>query len=217
MDNGENKKKYSTIERIKTLEIEGERYVWYDLASTTSTMNFAVDLVKKGCLPWTIVTARHQVSGRGTHGRNWVVPQGKGLLLSLVIPPILYAERLEHLQELAAVALIETLSEFFALPFHIKLPNDVLIEGRKVAGILFESALCGKQVQSLILGVGLNLYQTREDFECAGLPDATSLYIEGGNVPERESLLISFLKHFRKRYETLSKDTVRMTDARIIV
>ena len=117
----------------------------------------------------------------------------------------------------AARVLIESLDEFFKLPFRIKHPNDVLIGGRKVAGILFESIICVENILSLILSLGLNLHQSREDFERAGLPDATSLYIEGGNVPEGESLLISFLKHFRKRYETLSKDTVRMTDARIIV
>lgn len=192
---------------MKTIEIDEKRIVWYELDSAASTMDYAVELTGKGCFPPVLVTAEKQSSGRGTHGRNWISPQGKGIYLSLVVTPPENAMCLEDLSVRTAGVLVETLKSYYDLPFKIKPPNDVLIGGCKVAGILYESVTRGDEVLSLILGLGLNLNQSIRDFEDAGLPDATSLIIEAGYVPERESLLISFLKKFMPMYRESTKRT----------
>jgi len=190
---------------MKTIEIDEKRIVWYELDSATSTMDYAVELTRKGYSPPVLVTADKQSSGRGTHGRNWISPQGKGLYLSLVVTPPENSVCLEDLSARTAGILVKTLEDYYDLSFEIKPPNDVLIGGRKVAGILYESATRGDEVLSLILGLGLNLSQSVRDFEHAGLPDATSLIIEAGYVPERESLLMSFLKNFMTMYKESTK------------
>ncbi|MFC1692037.1 biotin--[acetyl-CoA-carboxylase] ligase [Candidatus Latescibacterota bacterium] len=193
----------SIIKKIDTIKIDGDSFLWYDLSQVSSTIDAAVELAKNGCSSWTLVTADHQNEGRGTHGRDWIVPCGKGLLLSLVVPLPDKPRCLEDLSTLTAGILIECLNEYFDLPFKIKHPNDIILRGRKLAGIMYESVSCGENVLSLILGMGINLYQTREEFMNSGLPDAISLFCEAGFVPDRERLIFSFLKRFKKTYEKL--------------
>ena len=190
---------------IKTIDIDSEQMAWHELNITSSTMDFARSLIWKGCPPWTLVTAKEQKSGRGTHGRNWISQYSKGLLLSLILPPPRAADCLERLSIRTAKVLVKTLKEFYDLPFEVKHPNDVRIGGRKVAGILFESVTRGEEVISLILGMGLNLYQSTEDFEQAGLSDSTSLFIEADYVPGWENLLETFLRHFKQMYSDSRK------------
>ena len=186
---------------VKSINVSGREVAWYELAVTASTMDYAVKLVREGCASWTLVTAEKQSSGRGTHGREWISLQGKGLYLSLILPPSLVIGCLEDLSVRTAEALLRTLKNFVNLPFEIKHPNDVTIKGRKIAGILFESVTRGEEVRSLILGMGLNLFQSRKDFKRNGIPDATSLLIEAGYVPGVEHLLTSFLEQFIPLFE----------------
>jgi len=175
---------------------------WYELDRVDSTMDYAVRLINKGCSPWTLVTAEEQAYGRGTHGREWFSPVGGGLFLSLILKPPDNTGCLEDLSVRTAGVLIETLKSYYDLPFEIKQPNDVLIRGHKVAGILYESVIRGEEVLSLILGMGVNLSQSTEDFERAGLSEATSLRMEAGCIPEREPFLVNFLTNFKTMYES---------------
>ena len=175
--------------------------LWYDFDKTTSTMDYAVRMTKEGCDPWTIVSANEQISGRGTQGRTWFSPGGKGLWISVVLPPPLKAEYLSNLSILAAQALIQSFKEFTELKFEIKHPNDVTINGRKIAGILLESSTIDTKVLFVVIGMGVNFQQSIKDFEREGLSDATSFLIETGSVPDREQLIKSFLRNFKPMYE----------------
>jgi len=169
---------------------------WHDLGTVASTMDYAAGLVRNGTSRWTLVTAESQTAGRGTHGREWLSTRGKGLYLSLVLPPPVKTDGLERLSVRTAETLVEALGEYCSLDFTIKSPNDVLVRGKKVAGILYESVSHEGKILSLILGMGVNLYHTRDDFERGRLPDATSLFIEAGFVPERDELISSFLARY---------------------
>ena len=186
---------------MQSLSINGTRVLWYDFDKTTSTMDYAVKMTREGCDPWTIVSADEQTSGRGTQGRTWFSPGGKGLWISVVLPPPYKAEYLSNLSILAAQALVQSFKEFTELKFDIKHPNDVTAGGKKIAGILFESTTIGEKVLSVVLGMGVNFRQSIKDFEHEGLFDATSFYIETGRIPDREQLITSFLKHFKPMYE----------------
>ncbi|HDY90502.1 MAG TPA: hypothetical protein ENH82_20590, partial [bacterium] len=100
----------------KTLLIGGRKIIWYDLDITASTMDHALRMVKGGCKPWTVVSAENQTSGRGTHGRTWFSPGGKGLWISVILPPPHKAEYLSNLSVLAARALIKVLENLTTKP-----------------------------------------------------------------------------------------------------
>jgi|GEM_PF-3340843 BirA family transcriptional regulator, biotin operon repressor / biotin---[acetyl-CoA-carboxylase] ligase len=185
----------------KTVRAGRKNADWYDLDETPSTMDISAGLAKEGCGLWTIVSARKQLNGRGTHGRSWESPGGKGLWISIVLPPPEKPEYLDNLSVLTAQALIRCFSEYTDLNFEIKHPNDVIIGGRKIAGILFESVISGMNVVSVVLGMGVNLCQTAGDFEKCGLFEATSLFMETGTEVERGRFLKSFVRHFKPMYE----------------
>ncbi len=187
--------------QLKSLYIDGCKILWYDLDKTTSTMDYAVEINREGYIPWTVISADEQTSGRGTQGRTWFSPVGKGLWISVILPPPVKAEYLSDLSVLAANALVQSFKKFTKVIFSIKHPNDVTVNGRKIAGILFESATNDEKVSSVILGMGINFRQSVKDFEREGLFDATSFQIEVGFVPERKQLITSFLQHFKPMYE----------------
>ena len=201
----------SCIPNPQKIFISGEEILWYSIENTTSTMDVALELIYRGCPPWTAVTARYQTSGRGTHGRTWSSHTGKGLWLSLILPPPSYSGNLSGISLLAAGALVRTLEEFAECLFLIKYPNDIVVNDHKIAGIMVETATNGDAVQSVILGMGVNFRQTREDFLKEGLHEATSLLIETGSAPDREKFLVSFIAHLKNRYETtiLEPDKVK--------
>ncbi len=176
---------------------------WYDLDTTASTMEVAHELVGDGCSACTVITSLHQSSGRGTHGRSWSSQKGKGLWLSVILPPPREAADLSGLTLDSAHVLIKTFAEFSDCKFSIKHPNDIVVNGRKIAGILVESATEEGTFKSVILGMGVNLLQTQEDFSRDDLSDATSLLIETGSAPDRLQFLTTFIEHLHSSYMRL--------------
>ncbi len=186
----------------KIIFIKNSKVLWLHLESIDSTMDYAMKIIHNGIEPWTVISADEQSSGRGTHGRTWYSPAGKGFWMSVILPPPQKAGYLDNLSVFAAQALVRSFREFTDIEFVIKPPNDVITRGRKIAGILFESVSCGQDVSSVILGMGVNLRQSVRDFECEGLNEATSFRIETGDVPETERFLKTFLCHFKPLYDT---------------
>jgi BirA family biotin operon repressor/biotin-[acetyl-CoA-carboxylase] ligase len=119
-----------------------------------------------------VIIAREQTGGRGQHGRSWHSPADQSLLMSVILFPPATVRRPVLLTALAAVAVCQTIEELTGLAATIKWPNDVLINGKKVCGILIE------QREATVIGIGLNLLQSRRWFEQAGLTEATSLYLK---------------------------------------
>jgi len=140
-----------------------------------------------------VVVTDEQTEGRGRLGRSWHAPTGTSLLFSIVLEPPVSAERLPELSLVAGAAVAEAIETETGLATQVKHPNDVLVGGRKVAGILAE-AVDGR----VVLGVGVNLSQTADQ-----LPDvtpATSLALEGV-VVDRDALLVTVLARLESRYD----------------
>ncbi len=116
-----------------------------------------------------VVLAREQAAGRGQYGRVWQCPRGAGVLLSVLLFPPEPLRRPALLAAWAAVSVCETVSDVTGLAASIKWPNDVLVHGLKVCGILIE------QARGTVVGIGLNVNQGDESFAAAGLPQAASL------------------------------------------
>lgn len=144
----------------------GRRVLVFDqLESTNTTAAVLAGVEPDG----TAVVADFQTTGRGQYGRTWQARPGSSLLLSVLLRPPPELCRPVILTAFAAVAVGDAVYALTGTQARVKWPNDLLIRGKKVCGILIENAT------AVVVGIGLNLSQTQEEFAQAGLPDACSL------------------------------------------
>lgn len=163
----------------------GRRIVW--LESTGSTMAEALKLLREGCASGTVVGAEEQTAGKGRLGRNWHSQRGAGLYASLVLRTSLEGKDLPALTMALGLAAAESITATAGVRCDLRWPNDVLLQGRKCAGILTE--LHGKDV---VAGIGINVNQSSFPAELA--PAATSLRLASGRSQSREGLLARLLE-----------------------
>jgi BirA family biotin operon repressor/biotin-[acetyl-CoA-carboxylase] ligase len=140
----------------------------------------------------TVVATGHQTEGRGRLGRTWEDEPGTSLLFSVLLTPSVPADRLPELTVLAAGAVAEAIGPAAG----VKEPNDVLLGGRKVAGVLGEAS-----EGRVVLGIGVNANQMPEQLPPGTRLPVTSLRIEGGAPVERADLLAAVLEALERRYE----------------
>lgn len=126
--------------------------------SAGSTNDLALDWAASGAPDFSLVLANQQTSGRGRMGRKWFTPPGAGLALSLVLHPNDYERKnIGLFSGLGALALVDALKDY-GITAQVKWPNDVLINRKKAAGVLVETAWMGADVEALVLGIGVNVY-----------------------------------------------------------
>jgi BirA family transcriptional regulator, biotin operon repressor / biotin---[acetyl-CoA-carboxylase] ligase len=161
--------------------------VWRD--ETGSTNDDAGRLAAQGVPEWTVVAAGHQVGGRGRLGRSWSDAPGKALVFSVVLRPVSDPDRAPLLSLLAAVDLISSVR---SPRLRSKWPNDLVVEDRKVGGILVEARVAAGQMEHAVVGIGLNLSMEPKDFPPDVRDRATSLRAEG-IAADAGSILTRFL------------------------
>jgi BirA family biotin operon repressor/biotin-[acetyl-CoA-carboxylase] ligase len=164
--------------------------------SVGSTNDEALAWAAQGAPDLSIVAADEQTSGRGREKRRWFTPAGTALAFSLILrPTVAELPHLSRIVGLAAVSLAEALRKRSLTP-QVKWPNDILLEGRKVAGILVESIWSGDQVDCTVIGIGLNVARAAvPPPELLHFP-AASLQEALGTAPKREAILHDILKAF---------------------
>lgn len=165
-------------------QLPGRRIEWFD--SIDSTMTAAARLAREGCAPGTVVGTEEQTAGVGRHGRSWHSEAGAGLYVSLVLRLPLAAEALPLVMLALGLAAREAIAQVAGLAADLRWPNDVLLGGRKCAGILAQ--LEGGVV---IAGIGINVSHARFPPEIEDL--ATSLVLEGAAI-SREDLLVALVR-----------------------
>jgi BirA family biotin operon repressor/biotin-[acetyl-CoA-carboxylase] ligase len=171
-----------------------EVHVLEELASTNAEV---ARLARDGAPSGTVVVAEHQTAGRGRLGRSWSSPPRAGLTLSLLVRPAgVPPGRWPWLPLLAGVAVAETLRRTALVDAVLKWPNDVLVEDRKLAGVLLER-VDEPAGTAGVVGIGLNVSHRSE--ELPG-PEATSLALEGAAVTDRSVLLRAVLRTFSALY-----------------
>lgn len=143
------------------------------------------------------MVAEEQTAGRGRLGRRWLASTGTSLLCSLQLRPDVPSERLPELTGVVAQAVAETLAELTGLKTELKFPNDVLVGGRKVAGVLAEA-----REGRVVLGVGINVNVSAEELPREVDRPATSLLAEIGHELDRAELLVELLDRLERRYDT---------------
>jgi len=169
------------------------------LGEVGSTQTEARRLAEAGAPEGTVVRAEHQTRGRGRLGRDWVDEPGSALLTSIILRPPVEVSRLPQLSLVAGIAVAEAIGEASGLPVAVAWPNDLLIRGLKVAGILAESfAGSGGAGAVVILGIGINVNQTRFAGDLENR--ATSLAREAARPFDRERLLTAVLGRLETWY-----------------
>jgi BirA family biotin operon repressor/biotin-[acetyl-CoA-carboxylase] ligase len=178
---------------LKTRRI-GRKIVVY--SSTASTNDIAAQFAKNKANDGLIVLAEQQTSGRGRGGNKWVAGKGDSVLCSILLTDCSLGAELLSLT--IAVAVAEAIGKCVKAEAKIKWPNDIILSGKKVAGILVESKKLGRH-RACIVGIGINCHQRKDDF----LPDlqktATSVDIETGSKIDRISLirrLLTSIEHW---------------------
>jgi BirA family biotin operon repressor/biotin-[acetyl-CoA-carboxylase] ligase len=172
------------------------------LEETGSTNADAAAWAAAGAPEGAVVGAEHQTAGRGRHGRVWADAPGQGLLFSLVVRPRFLPERLGLIPLAAGVAVAEAVAPWVAPAApRLKWPNDVLLGGKKAAGLLLEGHLAPGAPPTLVLGLGLNVNTLDFPPEIAGV--ATSLALEAGRLLPRAALLADLLLALERRYDAL--------------
>jgi BirA family transcriptional regulator, biotin operon repressor / biotin---[acetyl-CoA-carboxylase] ligase len=177
-------------------------------ASVDSTNTLAASYANDPANHGLVITAESQTAGRGQYQRTWQAPPSSSILMSVLLFPTPPLKRPSLLTAWAAVSVCETIRQATELQARIKWPNDVLIGGKKVCGILCEAG-----VHHLVAGIGLNVRQTAADFEQMGLPDAASLAICSGrsiDVPDLTARLIGILD---AKYDQLARGEIASLEA----
>ncbi|MGO4432295.1 biotin--[acetyl-CoA-carboxylase] ligase [Paenarthrobacter sp. RAF9] len=174
--------------------------------STNQDLVRAVAVEPKKWADLAVLTAEHQTAARGRLDRHWESPERSAVSVSMVLRPVtadgmpVPTQSYSWISLLAAVALREALQETAGVTAEIKWPNDVLVNGRKIAGILAQMTPLGDgSVPAVILGVGLNVSLAEDELP---VPTATSLALEGATTTDRTALLKSYLSRFARLYRS---------------
>jgi BirA family biotin operon repressor/biotin-[acetyl-CoA-carboxylase] ligase len=166
-----------------------------------STNDEAAALAGSGETDGAIVIAEAQRLGRGRIGRRWQSPKGLGLYLSVILRPTIPPHDAPVLTLMGAVAGTEAIERTTGLVTAIKWPNDLIVNGRKVGGMLGEMAVEGSRLLHVILGIGINVNQTEADFDGELRQTASSLRAEAGHPVDRTAIVRAFCESLDGWYE----------------
>jgi BirA family biotin operon repressor/biotin-[acetyl-CoA-carboxylase] ligase len=165
-------------------------------AELASTMDAAAALGMQGAGEGTLVVAESQTKGRGRLGRSWISPRHKGIYFSLILRPRITPAQAPVLTLVTAVSICDAIRKVTGVEAKIKWPNDIMISGKKLGGILTELSAEMDAVRFVIIGVGLNVNNTK----VVPLATATSLREQTGAAVSRVELLQEILRAIERRY-----------------
>ncbi|MEH6941582.1 biotin--[acetyl-CoA-carboxylase] ligase [Bacillus sp. JJ722] len=185
-------------------KILGQQIYYYD--SLDSTQKVANELANSTGVEGTIVVADEQTSGRGRLARQWHSAKGTGIWMSIILKPNIPIHQAPKLTLITAVAVVQGIKEITGITAQIKWPNDILLNGKKICGILTEMQAEADGIHSVVIGVGINVNQLVEDFSPEIREIATSLLIEGGKTLLREEVICSVLTKLEDLYQNFQRD-----------
>jgi BirA family biotin operon repressor/biotin-[acetyl-CoA-carboxylase] ligase len=171
----------------------------------TSTNDVAKELAALRAKEGTIVIAEVQTSGRGRLGRGWLSPKG-GVWFSIILRPEVKAKDVFKITFLTAVAVAKTIRKMFKLNAEIEWPNDILVNGKKVCGILTETSIRGETVDSVVVGVGINANVDIDFFPKDFKKTVTTLASEVKREVDREKFLHALLKELEAYYKMFKEN-----------
>lgn len=187
---------------MKRLDFERAAPVYYTECSPSTNAQLK-ELAKHGTETGSVLIAARQTQGRGRMGRSFFSPDG-GVYLSMLLRPGHSAEKIPQLSALAALAVRGAVLECCGESAAIKWPNDLLLKGKKICGILAESVICGQEL-SVILGIGVNLNTPGEAFDPELCKTAASIYSISGRKYESMSFACELIRRLDELYSRWEK------------
>jgi BirA family biotin operon repressor/biotin-[acetyl-CoA-carboxylase] ligase len=199
----------SEAEIQSSLETKSFGHTVHYEETVTSTQEIAHQLAAKGADEGTLVVADEQTGGRGRLGRPWHSPKGTGISASLILRPNIPPQAAPQLTLLTAVGVVKGIQEACGLDCEIKWPNDILVGGRKLVGILTELVADPDRIHSVIVGMGMNVNTKRTDFPAELREKATSICVETGKEIDRAELLQRILEQTEILYQDYLQEGFR--------
>lgn len=197
------------INKIRSLldtNLIGNEIIYYEQTSSTNDTLF--NLAKNSTNDGTVVIADSQTKGKGRLGRSWYSPKGKNLYFSFLIKPKITISQSPVCTFLASLALTKTILSY-GITADVKWPNDILINKRKIAGVLTEMSSTNNRLDFIIIGIGINLNMTMKDIQNA-LPEVskttTSLMRETKDIVDREIFTARIINDLDYYYEILKNE-----------
>lgn len=189
------------LESIRKTQWAGCEIFYFPSIDSTNTK--AKQLAEEGYPTGTLVVAEEQESGRGRRGRNWESPGGNGIFMTLMLKPEINPNNASMLTLVAALAVSKAITKCTGRPAGIKWPNDIVMNGKKVCGILTEMSAQFDYVNHIVIGIGINVHN--ESFPEEIFHMATSLYLESKEHFNRAALIEEILEQFEKYYAVYLK------------
>ncbi len=194
-----------TEAEIKSLlhtEWVAKEVLYFDTIDSTNTK--AQELAEKGYPSGTLVVADKQESGKGRRGRSWVSPSGTGIFMTLMIKPDINPNNASMLTLVAALAVAKAITSVTGEEAMIKWPNDIVVNGKKVCGILTEMNAQFDYINHIVVGIGINVHNESFPEEISQM--ASSLMIEaGGKRFHRAQIIAETMSYFEQYYDTFLK------------
>ncbi len=182
-------------------EVIGRNFIYCEEIDSTNT--FLIDS-KEFDKHGTVLLAENQTAGRGRLDRNWESVAEQNLTFSILLNEDITPELLNIINLGTSLAVAQSIENLFQLPCELKWPNDVLVNKRKIAGILLDSSSKGSEIKKVVIGIGINVNQP--NFTGKFLIPPTSIKKEFRNAVERERVLSEFLNNFEEIFETCKND-----------
>ena len=180
----------------------GHRLESFDVIGSTNTT--AMQMAEEGAVHGTLVVADRQDSGKGRRGRSWMMPAGIAIAMSIVLKPEeLLPGNAPMLTLVSALAVVRAMKEQTGLDAMIKWPNDIVINGKKVCGMLTEMSTQIDYINHIVVGIGINVLHTAEDFSPDVAAVATSLAMELGRPVSRPALAAALIGELDRLYTAL--------------
>ncbi len=176
------------------------------LERTVSAMDIAKQMLKEGAIEGTTIFVEEQTQGRGRSGKEWFCKSGKGLLLTVVLRPAIQPENSYLLTIFTAVAIVQTIRDMFKLPVEIDWPNDIVINEKKLGGIIVETQDHTGQLRDYIVGIGINVNLKEHELPEQIDQPATSLTIEKEAFIDRTNFAKALLQNLDSWYLILKDE-----------
>jgi BirA family biotin operon repressor/biotin-[acetyl-CoA-carboxylase] ligase len=184
-------------------EVIGQNLTFFEQVDSTNL--YAKRIAEGGFLDGTVIMADEQLNGRGRMGRTWVSPKGKGIWMSIMLKPKINPADASKVTLLAACAVCRAIEEISGLYTKIKWPNDIVLNGKKLCGILTEMSAEIDGINYLIIGIGVNVNIDLDDFPKELQEIATSIKIEKGDKVIRKELAAAIINNFERYYKGFIK------------
>ena len=197
------------LESLRQTKWAGQEIYYYDCTDSTNTR--AKELAEAGHAHGTLCVADQQTAGKGRRGRSWESPSGCSIFMTLMLKPDMDPNNASMLTLVSALAVAHALEDVTGEAVQIKWPNDIVMNGRKVVGILTEMSAQFDYINHIVIGIGINVHNESFPEELSQM--ASSLTLEcGGRHFHRAEIIEKFLEYFEKYYDTfmLTQDLVAL-------